>query len=455
MRFCDKLPKKRKENNLSQEQLADRLGVSRQAVSKWESGQSYPDMDKLLQICKILDCKLDDIMDDGSIESSKNNNKLNINNYLKDFLDFITRTYNMICSMTFKERIKCFIEMIFLFLLLLFSGKIILYVLNSLLFDHFLSIPKIGSFFFIFFQTLLTILLIIFGIIIFIHLFKVRYLDYFITIEDNNVMIKTEETKVEDSKEQKYVNEKDKEKVIIRDPKHSTLSFFNALARIILIIVKVFTFFAMTFIAMIFFFVVSFGIISISNVTISIIFLYLFIMSLGAASFCLIIIYFLYNFIFNKLIKFRLAFYLLAASIVICATGFALSFNTYLNYSRVDYKNSNNLITSTEYIDMNDNLSINCYYTNNINYVIDNSMNNIKIDITHSKDIKYYLYENKYDGHDNYHIELKDDFYDMYNTFINDLKSKNIRSYEDGNIIGVTVTLSQENYDKLIKNNNN
>lgn len=41
MRFCDKLPKLRKENNLSQEQLADRLGVSRQAVSKWESGESH------------------------------------------------------------------------------------------------------------------------------------------------------------------------------------------------------------------------------------------------------------------------------------------------------------------------------------------------------------------------------------------------------------------------------
>ncbi len=38
MKFCDKLAKQRKNNNLSQEQLADQLGVSRQAVSKWESG---------------------------------------------------------------------------------------------------------------------------------------------------------------------------------------------------------------------------------------------------------------------------------------------------------------------------------------------------------------------------------------------------------------------------------
>ena len=36
MKFCDKLVKMRKNNNMSQEQLADRLGMSRQAISKWE-----------------------------------------------------------------------------------------------------------------------------------------------------------------------------------------------------------------------------------------------------------------------------------------------------------------------------------------------------------------------------------------------------------------------------------
>jgi len=39
MKFCDKLPKLRKNNNYSQEQLAERLNVSRQAVSKWELGR--------------------------------------------------------------------------------------------------------------------------------------------------------------------------------------------------------------------------------------------------------------------------------------------------------------------------------------------------------------------------------------------------------------------------------
>lgn len=43
----------RKRDNLTQEQLAEMLEVSRQTVSKWESGASYAEMEKILQICDI------------------------------------------------------------------------------------------------------------------------------------------------------------------------------------------------------------------------------------------------------------------------------------------------------------------------------------------------------------------------------------------------------------------
>ena len=75
MKFCDKLIKMRKENNLSQEQFADKLGVSRQAVSKWESGGTYPDMEKILKMCKILNCNLEDLMDDGVIGETTSQKK--------------------------------------------------------------------------------------------------------------------------------------------------------------------------------------------------------------------------------------------------------------------------------------------------------------------------------------------------------------------------------------------
>ena len=62
MEFNEKLQHLRKENNMTQEQLAEQLEVSRQAVSKWESGQSYPEMEKLLIICDMFHCDMDSLV---------------------------------------------------------------------------------------------------------------------------------------------------------------------------------------------------------------------------------------------------------------------------------------------------------------------------------------------------------------------------------------------------------
>ena len=60
--FSENLKKIRKENNLSQEQLAFELGVSRQAISKWESDVAYPEMDKIITLCKKFNVKIDDLL---------------------------------------------------------------------------------------------------------------------------------------------------------------------------------------------------------------------------------------------------------------------------------------------------------------------------------------------------------------------------------------------------------
>lgn len=52
----------RKRENMTQEQLAETLEVSRQSVSKWESDTTFPETDKLLQIAKLFHCTLDDLM---------------------------------------------------------------------------------------------------------------------------------------------------------------------------------------------------------------------------------------------------------------------------------------------------------------------------------------------------------------------------------------------------------
>lgn len=62
MSFRDNLQHLRAERNMTQEQLAMLLGVSRQSVTKWEAERSYPEMDKLLKMCRIFDCSLDDLV---------------------------------------------------------------------------------------------------------------------------------------------------------------------------------------------------------------------------------------------------------------------------------------------------------------------------------------------------------------------------------------------------------
>ena len=59
MTLGDKLSKLRKENNYTQEQIAAVLGVSRQAISKWESNITYPETDKLVRMSKLFHCTTD------------------------------------------------------------------------------------------------------------------------------------------------------------------------------------------------------------------------------------------------------------------------------------------------------------------------------------------------------------------------------------------------------------
>ena len=62
MSFRDNLQHLRATRNMTQEQLAMLVGVSRQSVTKWESERAYPEMDKLLKLCQIFDCSLDDLV---------------------------------------------------------------------------------------------------------------------------------------------------------------------------------------------------------------------------------------------------------------------------------------------------------------------------------------------------------------------------------------------------------
>ena len=62
MKFKDNLKRIREQRNLTQDDIAREIGISRQSVSKWENGVAEPDLDTIKQLCSILNCSLDELI---------------------------------------------------------------------------------------------------------------------------------------------------------------------------------------------------------------------------------------------------------------------------------------------------------------------------------------------------------------------------------------------------------
>lgn len=79
MSLGEKLSKLRRENNYTQEQLAEILGVSRQAISKWESDSAYPETEKLLKLGELYDCSMDYLLKDGNVQNESGAKTITLN----------------------------------------------------------------------------------------------------------------------------------------------------------------------------------------------------------------------------------------------------------------------------------------------------------------------------------------------------------------------------------------
>ena len=84
MAFSDNLQFIRAQANITQEQLAEQLDVSRQSVSKWESGASFPEMDTLLRICDLYDVNMDTLLR-GSVEESRVSDTVRYDDHMNHF----------------------------------------------------------------------------------------------------------------------------------------------------------------------------------------------------------------------------------------------------------------------------------------------------------------------------------------------------------------------------------
>ena len=141
-KFINNLKKIRKNNNLSQEQLAEILGISRQAISKWESGSAYPEMEKIIQLCEKFNVNIDDLLHKDIEEIiSEEQSKKNLNKYIESFLSYTSNTVNLFCSMNFKSKIKCLFEQIVIATILLIIAVIVGSLCGQIVYGLYLILP--------------------------------------------------------------------------------------------------------------------------------------------------------------------------------------------------------------------------------------------------------------------------------------------------------------------------
>lgn len=451
MRFCDKLPKLRKENNLSQEQLADRLGVSRQAVSKWEQGLSYPDMEKILELCSILNCTLDKLLDDGVV-GEVNSNKISFNDYLNNFLKFITNSTNMFFSMSFKQKIVFLFETFILTLILTLIAYVTFNIATDIIHSILFFIP-LGVRYSIYSILDSTIFLGLFILVVIslVHIFKVRYLDYYVTVEDANTNEKTLEKEVDETPHKK-------ERIIIRDYKHNAGGITKMLGKTALMLVKLIAIFIIMFFILSFLFLLIILSLSMFHIKYSIIFLYTSLVLLGLLSISYLFIKVLYNFILNLKSNFKTIFYIFITSLAVIGLFTGCVIYTYLGFKKVPSSYDRQTITETVELNYENNIVLDFLYDDNTELIVDNSLDNIKLEVIYPEDYKYHLYHynDKYYGNDYLYYGItcynNSSFLGDVSILTDDIRKKQRRDYLFANNYIIKVYTSLDSLNKLKEN---
>lgn len=452
MKLSENLRRIRKDNNLSQEQLAEKLGVSRQAVSKWESGQSYPEMDKVLLICKTFNYNIDELMNENIKEVEENKeSKRNINKYIEDFFGFITKTVDMFSSMKLKSKIKCLVEQCIIALVLLvifaFFGEIlnsILYALIGALPDTiYYTIQNILS-------SLYLVLSIVLGGAILLHVYKIRYLDYYEIIREEvseNIADSDESCDViEDINNKKIYLEKKKEKIIIRDPKHSQSKFLSGLIEFILLCLKIMIafiamWFAISFIGLIIFLVVSFAFIKTGMVFVGSL-----LTLISAITINYLFLEWFYNFIVSKKNNKNRIAIMLIISLICCGVGIGLIILGITDFNYINNVPEKYLKEDVYEFEMKDNLSINSYYGFNNSTFVEEDIANVKVKVKYMscQDLYYYIDEKNTIF---LRVGLGNDVMNFLRNIIKDINNKELTNYDY--IPTTTIYASKENIDKI------
>ena len=300
----------------------------------------------------------------------------------------------------------------------------------------------------------ITLILIAVGGVIFIHLLKIRYLDYYVTIEDQNTTKKSIEEPIEKT-ENKHYEEKPKEKIIIRDPKHSGPAFLKVIEKIIVIMIKLFMIFIAISVVVGFVFDVGVTVVSLYHIIYGNIFAGIAFVGIGIALILYSFMELVFNFIVDKEQHFKKIFIISIIGLITCGVGAGIAIGSYLNFEHVSTNQYNEYKILSQEIPMSDNLWITKNYE--YEYIIDNSINTVNIEINYLDGIEPELeIENRKNSNDESYqyclVTYDTNRYMLYKNILQDIKNKKLIDYENLNSIKLNITVSQENYEKLQQN---
>lgn len=450
MKFSEKLQKLRKENNYSQEQLADMLDVSRQSVSKWESGQTYPEMDKLLSMCKIFKCSLDDLTNDEVSTTNINNKTKNqFNNLIDEFLSLISRSGALFTRLGAKETVKIIIKLIIVALMLSIFRIPVDYLisLGNTVFN--LMGEYVGNVLRSIWVFIINIAYFAFYFVALIYIYKSQFLDKY------DKELPTEESKKtnnDESDNQRSINSKKNETPIFEK---RTNGFLDIIGKIALIFIKIIVFFISIP------FMISFlGMFC--ALIISLILLFKGVCYIGLIL-CLIFAILLNYVVLDSLMSFILSHTIKATKIIaiflISLAGLGIGGGIFaLEISQTEYKNKVpeeiKLNTYEDVVKMQEELIIySDYYNINTTYVVDNSLGNNVI-IERSYDKRYVdlsiIEEDNYIYFDRINNDSINK--DMFNMLINNLKNKQLYNYSLLYHVDITIKSTDSNIKKLKEN---
>lgn len=467
MKFSEKIQKLRKEYKLSQEQLADQLDVSRQAVSKWESGQTYPEMDKLISICKLFKCSLDDLTNDEIKEISKiEKEKITVSKLIDEALDTISRSVCIFKKLSFGQTMKYILELFILILILILLQLPVgyIYQLGANIFNCLKS--PLDEILCSIWKFILSISYLIFAIICFYYLYKTLFLKKWEQVKETPIEKKKEEIEnekisvepkkenIESKKEELHVEPRNNHPSVILKILNSIVSFFVKLCLILMLFPFLLFFFCLIVALIIGIYLMFQGITYFG----------IFLLLLGGLTFSYLVIEIIFNIIVNHRNSEKKIGMLLLISFVILGMGSGISLIEFTGFTYNGSSFPDTELYKIEYyekeINMKDMLTfsvIGAY--NEVSYEVDPSLKDTVL-------VQAKIYKNfnkiyfEYEG-DSFHDEhqlwiIANPKLHLFNPkmkqlVFNSLKEKTIYDLRYLGQVDVTIVTSEENIEQLIK----